>query len=408
MRRTTGSAPPGDAPRPAAHAATSAREATAAASAQGDAQPAGEVARRRRRPRIQTRHVLGVAVLVMLLAAPLVLPAFRLGLLAKYLTYAILAIGLDVAWGRGGMLSLGHGLFFGLGGYAMAMHLKLVAAGGGLPDFMSWSGVSSLPAWWAPFTSLGFAVAAAVLAPAVVAFVLGYVVFRNRVRGAYFAILTQALVAAFAILLVGQQGLTGGTNGMTNFTTLAGLPLTDPAVRRGLYLVVVAVFALSYLLARHLTRSRFGSLLVATRDGEDRVRFLGYDPTIVKAAAFAFSAALAGVAGALFVPVAGIIAPGVIGIVPSIQMVLWVAVGGRATLYGPALGAVLFGLGQSTLSEAMPSGWLYLQGALLVAVLMFAPRGLAGVIEAVARRIRPLAARVGSRSRPATSPEVAG
>ncbi|MBW3579007.1 MAG: urea ABC transporter permease subunit UrtC [Actinobacteria bacterium] len=356
----------------------------------------------------RARRVTAVILFLGLLAAPFLLSGFRLGLLAKYLTYAILAIGLDVAWGYGGMLSLGHGLFFGLGGYAMAMHLKLVAAGGRLPDFMSWSGTAALPVWWEPFSNLAFTLTAAVVVPALVGGGLGYIVFRNRVRGAYFAILTQALVAAFAIVLVGQQGVTGGTNGMTNFTTLAGYDLTSPAVQRGLYLIVVAALAGSYLIARQLVRSRFGSLLIATRDGEDRVRFLGYSPTVTKAATFAFSAALAGLAGALFVPIVGIIAPGIIGIIPSIQMVLWVAVGGRGTLYGAALGAVLFGLGQTTLSEAMPSGWLYLQGALLVAVLVFAPRGLAGLIDGIRRRVARVAASLGGFGRAPTGAELPG
>lgn len=237
-----------------------------------------------------------IAVLA-LVAAPLLLEPFRLSLLAKYLCYAIVALGIGLAWGQGGMLSLGQGVFFGLGGYSMAMYLKL-AEGGGLPDFMVWSGVEELPALWAPFANPVFALGMAVLGPVAIAVVLGTLVFRQRVRGAYFAILTQALAAAMVILLVGQQGLTGGTNGMTNFFDLFGADLADDSTQRGLYLVVATVLGVLYLATRQLVHSRFGRLLVAVRDGEDRVRFLGYDPATVKTVTFAASAGMAGLAGA--------------------------------------------------------------------------------------------------------------
>ncbi|MDP8970447.1 MAG: urea ABC transporter permease subunit UrtC [Actinomycetota bacterium] len=323
-----------------------------------------------------------------MVVAPLALTDFRLNLLTKFLTFAIVAVGLDVAWGYGGMLSLGQGLFFGLGGYAMGMYLKLEAAAGGLPDFMSWSGTEQLPFWWKPFGLPWFALSAAVLLPAAVAAALGYLIFRNRVRGAYFAILTQALVAIFVLALVGQQGYTGGTNGLTNITTMFGLDLTSPAVQRGLYLVTAATLGLVYLAARQLTDSRFGRLLVAVRDGEDRVRFLGYNAATVKTVAFAFSAAVAGLAGALFVPAVGIIAPGMLGIVASIEMVLWVAVGGRGSLFGAVLGALLLSYGQTVFSENFPSGWLYLQGILLIGVIVAAPRGFAGLLTTLGRRSR--------------------
>ena len=314
---------------------------------------------------------------LLLFAAPLVLSDFRLSLLAKFLCFAIVAIGLDLAWGYGGMLSLGQGLFFGLGGYAMAMHLKLEASAGGLPDFMAWSGVTQLPGWWKPFRHAWFALPAAVILPMLLAAALGWLVFRSRVRGGYFAILTQALAAIFAILLVSQQGLTGGTNGLTNLSTVLGQDINAPATQRVIYLVTAAALMGSYLLTRALVRSRFGSLLVAVRDGEDRVRFLGYDPALVKTIAFALSGALAGLAGALFVPAVGIVAPGMLGIVPSIEMAIWVAIGGRGTLVGAVAGAVLFSAAKTVFSESLPSAWLYLQGALLVTVIVAAPRGLA-------------------------------
>nr|WP_206066868.1 urea ABC transporter permease subunit UrtC [Nonomuraea sp. FMUSA5-5] len=326
-----------------------------------------------------------VAVIA-LVAAPLLLEPFRLGLLAKYLCYAIVALGIGLAWGQGGMLTLGQGVFFGLGGYSMAMYLKLNEAGpGGLPDFMVWSGVEKLPALWAPFANPVFAVGMAVLGPVLLAVLLGTLVFRQRVRGAYFAILTQALAAAMVILLVGQQGLTGGTNGMTNFFELFGQDLADDSTQRGLYLVVASVLGILYLATRQLVHSRYGRLLVAVRDGEDRVRFLGYDPALVKTVTFAASAGMAGLAGALFVPVVGIISPALLGVVPSLELVVAVAVGGRHALAGAVLGAVVMGYAKTAFSEQFADGWLYLQGALFILVMTLAPKGIVGVVGRLRR-----------------------
>ncbi|MFG6190751.1 urea ABC transporter permease subunit UrtC [Nonomuraea sp. JJY05] len=320
-----------------------------------------------------------VAVIA-LVAAPLLLEPFRLGLLAKYLCYAIVALGIGLAWGQGGMLSLGQGVFFGLGGYAMAMYLKLTEAGGGMPDFMVWSGVERLPALWAPFANPIFALAMAVLGPVAIALLLGALVFRQRVRGAYFAILTQALAAALVILLVGQQGLTGGTNGMTNFFELFGQDLAEDSTQRTLYIVVAVVLGVLYLATRQLVNSRYGRLLVAVRDGEDRVRFLGYDPALVKTVTFAASAGMAGLAGALFVPVVGIISPALLGVVPSLELVVAVAVGGRHALAGAVLGAVVMGYAKTAFSEQFADGWLYLQGALFILVMTLAPKGIVGLL----------------------------
>lgn len=323
---------------------------------------------------------------------PLVVSEFRLALLSKYLVFAVVAVGLNLAWGYGGMLSLGHGVFFGLGAYCMAMQLKLAEAGAGVPDFMSWSGVEALPAIWAPFRSAWFALPAAVLLPMAVAALLGASVFRRRVRGAYFALLTQALAAAFAILLIGQQGLTGGTNGLTNITEVFGLELGNPRSTQILFFAAAAALAAAVVIARQIVQSRFGRLLVAVRDGEDRVRFLGYDATKVKVIAFAVSAGMAGLAGALFVPIVGIISPANVGVVPSIEMVIWVAIGGRATLLGPVVGAVVASYANTALSEWYPGGWLYLQGALFVVAMVWAPRGLAGLVDVLRRRPRREAA----------------
>lgn len=365
---------------------------------------AGAAVRRRFAAGAWRGPVAFAAVAVLALAvAPATLSPFRLELLAKYLCFAIAALGIGLAWGKGGMLTLGQGVFFGLGGYAMAMHLKLAEAGPGqLPDFMVWSGVEELPMLWEPFRQPWFAILMVVLLPGTVAALLGLLVFGRRVRGAYFAILTQALAAAFVIWLVGQQGLTGGTNGLTNFSSFFGLDLADPADQRVLYFAVAVVLGLLYLAFRHLVASRYGRLLVAVRDGEDRVRFLGYDPAVVKTVAFTLSAISAGIAGALFVPVVGIVSPALLGVVPSLELVFAVAVGGRYTLAGAVLGAVLLNYAKTTFSEHYADGWLYLQGALFVVVMAYAPKGAVGVAgqlrDLAAKRRRPRPAR------PAPSP----
>ncbi len=345
----------------------------------------------------------------LLLVAPAVLSDFRLSLLAKFLCFAIIAIGIGLAWGQGGMLVLGQGLFFGLGGYCMGMYMKIADAGTGLPDFMTYSGeYTSLPAVWEPFRSAPFAVAAAILLPMAIAAVLGAAIFRQRIRGAYFAILSQALAGAFVIVLVGNQGLTGGTNGLTNFQTFFGLSLSNPPDKRILYFVVVSVLLLVFLATRELVTGRYGRLLIAVRDDEDRVRFLGYDPTRIKLVAYVLAAGMAGLAGALFVPVAGIISPALLGIVPSIEMVIWVALGGRTALAWAAAGAVIVNTARSSISEQFPSTWLYLQGLLFVGVILFLPKGIAGAIENLrglaARRRLPGRSRLAGPTVPATSP----
>ncbi|RNL82459.1 urea ABC transporter permease subunit UrtC [Halostreptopolyspora alba] len=370
-------------------------------------------------PLARARDPLTVVALVAaaLLVLPLFLDQFRLNLFAQYLCYAIVAIGIALAWGRGGMLTLGHGVYFGLGGYALAMHLTLARvaedpmAQGGLPDFMVWSGLETLPLLWRPFANPAFALFAVVAVPGLVAALLGWSVFRQRVRGAYFAILNQALAAAFVILLVGQQHLTGGTNGLTDFPTFAGNDLYSPEAQWVVYVIVVVTTALVYLMFRHVAGSRYGSLLVAVRDGEDRVRFLGYNPTWVKTLAYALSAMAAGLAGALFVPVMGIISPEMLGVVPSITFVLAVAIGGRYSIAGAAVGAVVMNAAQTTFSESFAGGWIYLQGLLFVVVIVFAPRGLAGVVQSTtaalqrARRARATGGTPDSTHRTSDTPQ---
>ncbi|MFI6431460.1 urea ABC transporter permease subunit UrtC [Rhodococcus oryzae] len=330
----------------------------------------------------------GLAALVLFGLAPAVLSDFRLNLLGKFLCFAIVAVGIGLAWGRGGMLTLGQGVFFGLGAYMMAMHLKIADAelkGNDVPDFMQIAGISELPGYWTPFTSPFVTILAILVVPALVAFVLGLGVFKRRVKGAYFAILSQALAAAFAILLVGQQTI-GGSNGLNRFRTFFGFNLNDPANKRMLFFIAAGVLLLVVALTRQLMYSRYGELLVAVRDQEERVRFLGYDPANIKVVAYVVAAFFAGIAGALFVPIVGIISPADVGIVPSIAFLIGVAIGGRATLLGPVLGAIGVAWAQSTLSENFPSGWIYAQGLLFIVVVGFFPAGVAGLIELIRRR----------------------
>jgi urea transport system permease protein len=322
--------------------------------------------------------VLGA--LALLVVAPAVLSDFRLSLLGRFVCYGIVAVGIGLAWGRGGMLTLGQGVFFGLGGYVMAIHLKLADAGpSGVPDFMRLYGSGRLPIWWEPFRSPVVTLLGVVLIPAVVAFGLGIAIFRRRVRGAYFAILSQALAAAFTILLIGQQTTTGGTNGLNGFRSFFGFNLFDPVNKRMLFYIAVIMLLVMLVIVWQLYRSRYGELLIAVRDQEERVRFLGYDPANIKVVAYVLAAAMAGIAGALFVPIVGIISPASVGVVPSIAFLIGVAIGGRATLFGPALGAIVVAWAQTALSESFPSFWSYFQGALFVLVIAFLPAGLSSV-----------------------------
>lgn len=347
-----------------------------------------------RRPigRSGTRALLGFAAgaVVLYALAPAVLSEFWLENLAKYLCFGMVAIGIGLAWGRGGLLVLGQGVFFGLGGYAMAMHLKLADAGPDrLPDFMELYGqLDALPVWWRPFASPVFTLIAVVALPMLVALLVGALVFRRRVRGAYFAILSQALAAALAIFLVGQQGTTGGTNGLTDFNGFFGYDLDDPVNKRMIYFIIATCLLLLLALVRQLMYSRYGELLVAVRDSEERVRFLGYNPANVKLVAYVVAAGMAGLAGALFVPAVGIINPSLIGIVPSIEFVIGVAVGGRAALLGPVLGAVAVAWAKSAVSSQLAERWTYIQGMLFIVVVAFLPGGLASLIAMVRARVR--------------------
>jgi len=341
--------------------------------------------------RLGTWSGFGAAAIVLFGLAPLVMTGFRLGLFAQFICYAIVAVGIGLAWGRGGMLTLGQGVFFGMGAYLMAMHLKMADAEfrngpGAVPDFMELAGIRELPAYWAPFSSPVFTIAAILILPTAFAVVLGFAVFKRRVKGAYFAILSQALAGAFAILLIGQQSL-GGFNGLSRFRYFFGYNLDDPINQQMLYFIAAGVLLVVVAVALQLRRSRYGELLVAVRDAEERVRFLGYDAANVKVVAYATAALFAAVAGAIFVPVVGIISPASIGIVPSIMFILGVAIGGRASLVGPVVGALAVAWAQTALSEQFPSAWTYAQGLLFIAVIALLPGGIASV-SAVAKRFQ--------------------
>ncbi|MFD0696383.1 urea ABC transporter permease subunit UrtC [Paenibacillus sp. GCM10027628] len=312
--------------------------------------------------------------------APLFLSEFRLSLLGKFLAYAIIAMGIDLIWGYTGILSLGHGVYFGLGAYCMAMHLKLAAAPDQLPDFMSWSGVETLPWFWVPFHNAGAAFLMALIVPMIVAFILGYFTFRNRIKGAFFSILSQALVIITVTLFVGQQGYTGGTNGLTNFETFLGLNLRSPSTKLLFFYLTLAVVLVVLVLCSLLVSSRMGNILTAIRDGENRVRFIGYNPVTYKVFIYCVSAGLAGLAGVLFVLQEGIISPAQMGIVPSIEMVLWVAIGGRSTVGGAVLGALITNAAKTTFSEAYPEWWPIILGAMFIIVVLLLPKGIVGTV----------------------------
>ncbi len=323
--------------------------------------------------------IVGAIALLLILVMPALLSEFRLNLLGRFLALAIVALGIDLIWGYTGLLSLGHGIFFALGGYAIAMHLQLAPlALGTLPEFMNLYGVTELPWFWTPFYSLPLATVAVFIIPALMAGMLGYLVFRNRIRGVYFSILTQAATIVFFNFFNGQQKLFNGTNGLTNYKTFLGLEVKATQTQFLFYALTVLLLVGSYALCRWLTSGRFGRLLIAIRDDESRARFSGYDPTGFKVLVFAISAALAGIAGAMFTLQTGIISPKAMDIAFSIEMVIWVAVGGRASLIGAVLGAVLVNFGKSLLSEQFPEVWLFFQGALFLLVVTVLPGGIVG------------------------------
>jgi urea transport system permease protein len=340
-----------------------------------------------------TRYQLWSLLLLVLLLAvvlPLSLDIFRLNLVGKYLTYAFVAVGLVMVWGYGGVLSLGQGVFFGLGGYAMAMFLKLEASDPettkiqstpGIPDFMDWNQITALPLMWLPFKSFALTLILVIGVPMALAWLISFAMFKRRVGGVYFAIITQAVALIVTVLIIGQQGYTGGVNGMTDLKTLLGWDTRTDSAKYILYYVCVGLLVVSILLCRWIQTSKFGTLLLAMRDKEDRVRFSGYDVSNFKVFTFCLAAALSGIGGALFSLQVGFMSPSFVGIVPSIEMVIFAAVGGRMSLVGAVYGTLLVNAGKTLFSESFPDLWLFLMAALFIGVTMAFPMGLAGLWE---------------------------
>lgn len=323
--------------------------------------------------------ILGGLAIIAAVVFPFVFPAFRLKLLGRFLALTIVALGIDLIWGYTGLLSLGHGIFFALGGYALAMHLKLQIPDGQLPEFFTLYGVEKLPLFWQPFHSFPFTILALIVIPGIVAGLLGYLVFRNRIKGVYFSILTQAALIVFFNFFNGQQKLINGTNGLkTDTEQIFGMLASSPKAQIIFYELTIVVVILIYLLCRWLTSGRFGRLLIAIRDDENRVRFSGYDPTWFKVLVFAISGSIAGISGALYTVQTGIITPSIMEVAFSIEMVIWVAVGGRATLIGAIIGTLLVRFAQTFLSEQFPEIWLFFQGALFLIVVTVLPNGIVG------------------------------
>ncbi|SDR24525.1 amino acid/amide ABC transporter membrane protein 2, HAAT family [Pseudomonas grimontii] len=340
------------------------------------------------------RHSLIWLSLLLLVILPLSLGDFRLGLAGKYLSLAFCAVGMVMIWGYGGILSLGQGIFFGLGSYMMAMYLKLEATandeaasalaafyGSALPDFMIWNSVDALPWWWKPFESATFTFAAILILPALLAFVFSYAYFKKRVGGVYFSIITLSLAAIMSIMIIGQQGYTGGVNGLTDFKSAFGLSLQTPQTPWILYLITTLLLLGCVALCGFILRSRLGKVVVAIRDREDRVRFSGYNTALFKAFIFAVAALISALGGVMFTLQVGLASPSLVGIIPSTEIVIYAALGGRLSLVGAVYGTLLIGVAKTYLSENFVNFWQYFIGFLFMGVVLFLPTGLAGLLQ---------------------------
>jgi len=342
--------------------------------------------------------VLAIVVPLLNLAVPETHPlhvsTYAVTLLGKYLTYALLALSIDLIWGYVGILSLGHGAFFALGGYAMGMYLMRQIGPRGvyghpvLPDFMVFLNWKELPWFWLGFDQFWFAMVMVIAVPAGLAFIFGWFAFRSRVTGVYLSIITQALTFALMLAFFRNNMGFGGNNGLTDFKDILGFSLRTDGARAGLFIASAIALVLGFVLCRVIIHSRLGQVLVAIRDAESRTRFLGYRVESYKLFVFTLSAAMAGVAGALYVPQVGIINPGEFAPANSIEAVIWVAVGGRGTLFGPVVGAVLVNFAKTYFTAALPNVWLFALGGLFVAVTLFLPRGIIGTMQHYWHRLR--------------------
>lgn len=356
----------------------------------------------------------GFAILAVLLLVvmPLSMDIFRLNLVGKYLTYAFVAVGLVLCWGYGGILSLGQGVFFGLGGYIMAMFLKLEASDPestkiqstpGIPDFMDWNQITELPFFWEPFYSFTFTLIAIIVIPTIFAYIIGAAMFKRRVGGVYFAIITQAIAAILTILIIGQQGYTGGVNGITDLRTLNGWDIRSDSAKYVFYYICVVMLFVCLFTAQFIRKSKLGRLLVAMRDKEDRVRFSGYDVSSFKIFVFCVGAVFASIGGAMFTLQVGFMSPTLVGIVPSIEMVIFCAVGGRLSIIGAVYGALVVNWAKTSFSESFPELWLFAMGGLFIAVVMAFPNGLAGLYNTyVAPRVQQLVKKIADKKKGST------
>lgn len=342
-----------------------------------------------------------VLTVLLLVVLPMSLDVFRLNLLGKYLTYAFVALGLVMCWGAGGILSLGQGVFFGAGGYCMAMFLKLEAATAnigctramqelgecivqstpGIPDFMDWASMTQLPFFWLPFSSTLLTVILIMTVPTTFAYVIGIALFKRRVGGVYFAIITQALASVLSILIIGNAGYIGGFNGITDLRTMNGWDIRTDGAKVIFYFATALMLLTSLMLSQFVLNGKLGRVLVAMREQEDRVRFSGYDVANFKVFVFCFGAFLAGIGGAMFTLNVGFIHPSFVGIVPSIEFVIFCAVGGRFSLFGAIYGAILVSWAKTVFSEAYPEFWLFAMGAMFIVVVLVMPEGLAGLYK---------------------------
>ena len=337
--------------------------------------------------------ILAVAALVPALnilvppGNPFHIPTYAVSLMGKYLCYALLALALDLVWGYCGILSLGHGAFFALGGYAMGMYLMRQIGPRGvygdpiLPDFMVFLNWKELPWFWYGFDMFPFAMLMVLLVPGLLAFIFGWFAFRSRVNGVYLSIITQAMTYALMLAFFRNDMGFGGNNGLTDYKEILGFSVQAQGTRAVLFAASAVMLALCLLLASAIVNSKFGKVLVGVRDAESRVRFLGFRVENIKLFTFVVSAMMAGVAGALFVPQVGIINPGEFAPANSIEVVVWTAVGGRGTLMGPIIGAVLVNAGKSFFTGAFPEFWLFALGGLFIAVTLFLPKGIVGTVE---------------------------
>jgi len=313
-------------------------------------------------------------------------PDYMFPLLGKYLCYAMVALAVDLIWGYTGILSLGHGVFFSMGGYAMGMYLMRSIGKEGvyksdLPDFMVFLDWKELPWYWYGFDSFSFALLIILLLPGLFAFVFGYFAFRSRIKGVYFAIITQAMTYALMLLFFRNNTGFGGNNGLTDFKRILGYSLQDPSTKMGLFMITAFVLFLSYILSRYIVKSKLGRILIAIRDVESRVMFSGYNTLHYKLFIWTVSAFLCGLAGALYVPQVGIINPSEMQPTNSIEMAIWVAVGGRGTLIGALFGAGLVNVAKSWFTVAAPDYWLYFLGVLFIVVTLFLPKGFLGIFD---------------------------